>query len=250
MQKTFGIINFKKTKRGKTMAKEKKAALTDKNLHKDHRSRMREKVKKYGFRALADHEKLEYLLFYSIPRVNTNPTAHLLLERFGTFSGVLDAPESELLKIEGVGETSVMFLKLLPQVASYYVNSSRDTDKRFDRFADICNHLVESYIGITEERVRLICLDDKNNILFDDFVQEGSVNSVDLNYRKIMQIILSLETSNVIIAHNHPTGVCRPSVDDKTATLILEDQLKPLKVRLHAHVLVAEGKYCIIDTKI
>ncbi len=221
-----------------------------KNLHKDHRSRMREKVKKYGFNALADHEKLEYLLFYPIPRVNTNPTAHLLLKKFGSFAGVLDAPESELLKIDGIGESGVMFLKLLPQVASYYVNSSRENEKRFDKFKDICEHLVSTYIGVTEERIRLICLDDKNNILFDDFVQSGSVNKIGINLRKLVEIAVSTNTSNIIIAHNHPTGVCKPSFDDMKTTIRLEEYFSGIGITLHAHILVAEGKYCLIDTKL
>ncbi len=230
------------------MATAKKSTKPDsKNLHKDHRSRMREKVRKYGFEALADHEKLEYLLFYAIPRVNTNPTAHRLLESFGSFAGVLDAPESELLKIDGMGESGVMFLKLLPKVASYYINSNREKEKRFDRFKDICEHLVHSYIGITEECVRLICLDDKNNILYDDFIQTGTINSVSIDLRKIVDIVISTKTSNVIMAHNHPTGVCKPTAEDIATTMHVDNYLRGLRVKLHAHVLVAEGKYCIID---
>lgn len=218
-----------------------------KNLHKDHRSRMREKVVKNGFDSLADHEKLEYLLFYSIPRVNTNPTAHLLLEKFGSFAAVLDAPESELLKIDGIGQTSVNFLKLLPQVASYYINSPRVNVKRFSGWKDIFEHLVSSYIGVTEECLRLICLDDKNNIQFDDFIQTGTVSSVNIDLHKILEVIISTKTSNVIIAHNHPTGVCKASIDDMRATNKLKHYLEGINVKLHAHVLVAEGKYCVIN---
>lgn len=222
---------------------------TSDNVHKDHRSRMREKYQKYGFEAFADHEKLEFLLFFCIPRVNTNPTAHRLLDKFGTFAGVLDAPESELLKVDGIGESSVQFLKLLPQVASYYINSSRDTGKRFDKFKDICEHLVKTYIGITEEKIRLICLDDKNKVLYDDFVQSGSVNKVGIDLRRIAEIALSTQTSNIILAHNHPTGVCKPSFDDIKATARLEASLKDISVNLIAHVLVAEGKYCVVNTE-
>lgn len=220
------------------------------NVHKDHRSRMREKYLKYGFEAFADHEKLEFLLFFCIPRVNTNPTAHRLLDRFGSFAGVLDAPESELRKVAGIGENSVQFLKLLPQVASYYINSSKETNKRFDKFKDICEHLVKSYIGITEEQIRLICLDDKNNILYDDFVLKGSVNKVAINLRKIVEIAISTKASNVIVAHNHPTGVCKPSFDDIKATARMESTLKELSMNFIAHILVAEGKYCVVNGEI
>ena len=221
-----------------------------KDLHKDHRFRMRDKYLKNGFDGFPDHEKLEFLLFFAIPRVNTNPIAHLLLKKFGTFAGVLDAPESELLKVDGIGENSVMFLKLLPQVASYYINSSRDKEKRFDKFKDICDFLVSKYIGVTDEQIYLICLDDKNNILYDGVVQTGSVNNVEIDTRRIVEIALSNKTSNVIIAHNHPTGVCKPSFNDIRSTARLESILKELSINLIAHVLVAEGKYCIVESEI
>jgi len=217
-----------------------------KNLHKDHRSRMREKVIKNGFDSLADHEKLEYLLFYSIPRVNTNPTAHLLLEKFGSFAAVLDAPESELLKIDGIGQTSVNFLKLLPQVASCYVNCPRKKEKRFNNIKSICEYLVNSYIGITDERIRMICLDDKNYVLFDDFVQTGSVSHVGVDLYKLNEIAVSSHSSNIIIAHNHPTGICRPSMDDIITAKKLDEHFGNINIKIHAHVLVAEGTYCLI----
>ena len=76
-----------------------------KPLHEAHRARMQERVKRDGLESLAEHEALEYLLFFAIPRQNTNPLAHRLIQHFGSYCNVLDASEEELCKVEGVGHT-------------------------------------------------------------------------------------------------------------------------------------------------
>ena len=88
--------------------------------HKNHRSRLKTKVKNHGLECLAYHEVLELLLTYTIPRKDTNPTAHKLIEYFGSFSNVLDANYHDLLKVDGVGPESALFLNFLSQLMEMY----------------------------------------------------------------------------------------------------------------------------------
>lgn len=60
--------------------------------HDGHRERLRARLEREGIDHFAPHEILELILFYSVPRANTNPIAHRLMERFGSLSGVLEAP--------------------------------------------------------------------------------------------------------------------------------------------------------------
>lgn len=85
-------------------------------LHTGHRSRMRQRFLQNGLENFADHEVLELLLFYAIPRRDVNPTAHMLLDRFGSLPGVLDAPKEELRAIPGVGPKVARFLTLIPDI--------------------------------------------------------------------------------------------------------------------------------------
>ena len=84
--------------------------------HDGHRSRMRERFRREGLNGFADHEALELMLFYAIPQRNVNPLAHALLERFGSFHGVLEASEEELCRVEGVGEYAAVLLHLFAAV--------------------------------------------------------------------------------------------------------------------------------------
>ena len=74
-------------------------------IHDGHREKMRQRFLKGGLDSFADHEALELLLYYAIPRRDTNPIAHALMERYGSLSAVLTAPVEDLQKVEGIGES-------------------------------------------------------------------------------------------------------------------------------------------------
>ena len=96
--------------------------------HEGHRQRMRARVEQYGLESLAPHEALEYLLYITNARRDTNGIAHALLERFGSFAGVLEASEEELCRVPGVGPASARMLHLLPEVSRYYEHSRTSTE--------------------------------------------------------------------------------------------------------------------------
>ena len=80
------------------------------SIHEGHRDRLRARFLEEGLENITEIQVLELLLFYCIPRKDTNPIAHALLERFGSLPGVLEAPVSELKKVPGMGEASATFL--------------------------------------------------------------------------------------------------------------------------------------------
>ena len=57
-------------------------------VHEGHRSRKKEQFRAHGLDAFADHEVLELLLYYAVPRQDTNPIAHRLMEKFGSLDAV------------------------------------------------------------------------------------------------------------------------------------------------------------------
>ena len=95
------------------------------NLHEGHRQRLKERFIKNGLSDFEDHNVLELLLFYSVPRSDTNELGHKLLKKFGSLSNVFDAPVDELCKVEGIGLHSATLIKLIPELCNlYYVVKS------------------------------------------------------------------------------------------------------------------------------
>lgn len=87
---------------------------TTNSIHEEHRARMQERVARDGLTSLAAHEVLEYLLYFSIPRRDTNPLAHRLIQHFGGFCQVLDASEEELMQVQGIGPRQRKTAAFLP----------------------------------------------------------------------------------------------------------------------------------------
>jgi len=130
------------------------------NIHKGHRQRIRQKFMKTGFTAFADHEKLELLLFYAIPMKDTNPIAHNLLNRFKSIGGVFDATYEQLMEVDGISESTAVFLKLVPEMAKEYM-LSENIHVCMDSTEAVCNFFSTQFIGDVNEKIKIACVDDR-----------------------------------------------------------------------------------------
>ena len=81
--------------------------------HRDHRKRLRKQFMEQGGEGFHDHQLLELLLTYAIPRRDVNPLAHRLLDTYGSLSAVLRADPYSLMQVEGIGELSAVLLSLV-----------------------------------------------------------------------------------------------------------------------------------------
>lgn len=213
------------------------------SVHKDHRARMKARFLEEGLDGFDEHQVLELLLFYSIPRRDTNETAHNLLNRFGTLSQVIDAPVKELKKVDGIGHNSAVFLSLIKEVVRYYrVNQKVNTEPL--KTIDACGRFMVPYFsGRETETVFLLSLDAKCKVLSCREVVEGNVNSANISIRKIVDMALTENATSVVLAHNHPSGVALPSMEDIQTTKRLAQALHLVDVVLNDHIIVAEDDY-------
>ena len=170
-------------------------------VHEGHRSRKKEQFRAHGLDAFADHEVLELLLYYAVPRQDTNPIAHRLMEKFGSLDAVFAADRAAL-------EEGAYFLDL--------------------------------FLGEREEKLYEACLDAKGRLLACHLVAEGDTESVQLNMRKIVENALKCGASSVLLSHNHPSGVALPSPADNATTLSVFDALRTVGVELADHIIVAD----------
>lgn len=211
-------------------------------VHDGHRARLTARFLEEGLDGFSQHNMLELLLFYAVPRKDTNELAHALIDAFGSLAGVLDAPVSELEAVPGVGERTAALLHLMPQLArAYLADGARDIC--IDSTAKAGSYLLPRFIGRNEETVFMVCLDGKGRVLSTTLLFRGSVNSAEINLRAVVAAALRHNAAGVILAHNHPGGVALPSPEDLTTTRRVRDALAPVGVRLVDHIIVADGDY-------
>ena len=218
-------------------------AQEERNVHTGHRQRLYDSFRKTELDGFSQVTALELLLTYAIPRKDTNPLAHRLLDAFGSLHAVFDAPVESLLAVEGMTERSAILVHLLPQLWKRCDESRQSTAKILRTTKECGDFLQPKVRGCRTEQVWLLCLDAKCKQLDCRLLGEGGVNETPLPVRRILEIVLSVNAVSVVIAHNHTSGLALPSNEDVAATRMLQEVLKSVDVILADHLIFADGDY-------
>ena len=213
-------------------------------MHEEHRQRVRNRFLKEGISNFEPHNVLEFLLFYSIPRRDTNETAHALIDKFGSLAAVFDANINDLMSVDGIGENSAILLKLIPQLARLYFSEKNNPKKiQFNCVGPIGAYLASLFVGEVNEVVYIMMLDSAYRMICCRRLFEGSISSAHLQYRPLLDDIMAQQASMVVIAHNHPNGLAVPSASDIQTTRHFAEALTIIDVRLLEHFVVSGNKF-------
>ena len=211
--------------------------------HEGHRQRMRARVEQYGLESLAPHEALEYLLYITNARRDTNGIAHALLERFGSFAGVLEASEEELCRVPGVGPASARMLHLLPEVSRYYEHSRTSTEGALTTTERLAAYLKPRFAGAKQEKALRLSLDSRSRVRGAYWLREGTSSKVSFEIKDVVAAALKGGTDSVVLCHNHPNGMAMPSREDLQATENIVRALGLVKIQLRDHLILTETEY-------
>ena len=212
-------------------------------IHAGHRQRVKERFLKEGLDAFAPHEILEMLLFFGIPRRDTNEIGHRLLDTFGSLSGVLEAPYGELTKVEGVTANAALLIAYAGRLARAYYDDRKACGTILQTVEQAGEYLRPKFLGRKEEAVYLVCLDNRDQVISGAVVREGSVNAADISVRTIVQHALAHNATQVILSHNHPSGFALPSRADVATTTRMAEALQAVDVHLLDHIIVAADDF-------
>jgi len=211
-------------------------------LHKKHRSRVKERFLKEGLSSFADHEVLELLLFYAIPQGDVNPVAHKLIDEFKSPSAVFNASVEELCKVDGIGEHTAVLIKMIPELSKFY-NALPTREKKFIATTFDAGEYVCQKIGAEKKEVfAVICLDSQRKVLAFEILEEGTVSQATVHPRKVVNLIIKHNASAVILAHNHPSAGAYASEDDRIITNRLCTILEGMDVHVIDHIIAASSE--------
>ena len=209
------------------------------SIHKNHRQRMKDRYAEFGLDNFREHEVLEMLLYYCIPRKDTNEIAHKLIARFGSVAKTLEAPITELEKVEGMGPNSAQFLKMIYDLDGYRVKHTPKA-KILSNTEEFAQYIRPYFKDSKVEKVMLLCMDGKGQVLSCREVAEGTINATAVSVRKIIEVAIAESATVVVLAHNHPSGLAFPSDEDVATTLYVENALSTIEVALVDHLIFDE----------
>lgn len=218
---------------------------TKSEIHKGHRERLRKQFLTQGIpKDLPEHQLLEFLLFYCIPRKDTNELAHTLLNAFGgSLVRVLEAPYEELIKVKGISENTAALIKFILPLAQRYVRENSDTDPFLKSISQIVAYIFPKFFSEQNEVSYMLCLDGRGKVLACPKLTEGDSLTATVTLRKIAETALKSGATQVALAHNHPKGFPLPSLNDINFTAQVSGFLQSLNIRLVDHIIVGNGEF-------
>lgn len=213
--------------------------------HFGHRKRIREKYLKSSIELFQDYEILELLLTYAIPRKDTKIEAKNLIKKFGTIENVLKAKEEELLKIEGIGKSTISFLKLMGELPSvFYKNKIRESENVLIKSKDSLIRFLREKIAFEKiEKFFVLYLSSSNELLAYEEKSSGTIDRSSIYPREIYKDVIKYNAKAIIIAHNHPSENLKPSRSDLDITKELAEGLKNFDALLLEHIIITKTSY-------
>ena len=209
------------------------------NPHRGHRARAKNEFMARGLSGTPDHKALELLLFYAIPQGDVNPLAHRLINTFGSLAGVFNATMEQLMSVKGVGEHAACLIKLIPALGGRYQADRSHLGNILDTTDRLGEYLQPEFFGQRNEVTVVLCLDAKCKVLHCQQLAEGSVDSTSLSLRKMMEVALACNASQVVLAHNHTSNIAAPSKEDILATKLAYDAFQQVDILLRDHLIFA-----------
>ncbi len=213
------------------------------NVHSGHRARLRERFEREGLEGFKPHEALELLLFYAVPRRNTNDLAHALLERFGSIDRVFDAGTEALCSVPGIGYNTAVFLRLMRPMAQYYLNARFGERKALDSTEAVGLYMC-SKIGLMDKEVfAAAAFDAGRRERAFEIISEGFITQATVSLRSLAEFAIRAKAETVVIAHNHVYGGVKPSQANRDATRRICTRLLEIGVKVSDHIIVSGDDY-------
>lgn len=222
----------------------KKGYIMSDNPHAGHRKRLKQELLTQDFaETIPEHKLLEALLFYGVPRKDTNEIAHELLEHFGSICGVLEANPADLLQVKGMTENAVTLIKfILPLARRYNIEKLKGRIK-FDNFELLGKFIIEKHRGYSEEILLITSFGTDGTMIACEPVRKGDKSMVSVTVKEVLKIALKHNAPAVIVSHNHMNRNALPSESDILMTMRLSNMLKEINVKLLDHIIVANNDY-------
>jgi DNA repair protein RadC len=216
-----------------------------------HRQRLKDKFRQTSGEGLHDYELLELLLTYALPRRDVKPLAKELIHRFDSLAGVMDASPGELEKVPGMGRSPAGLVKLAKHLSERYLAAGMKARDALSSPKTVLDFARARMAGQAHEAFMCIYLNTKNEVLQHKIISQGTVDKAAVYPRRIIEEALNLHAAGLILVHNHPSGHCQPSPEDRQLTDSIISVARTLDIRVLDHLIVGRlGYYSFAENKL
>ena len=205
-----------------------------------------EVVKAYGAEELDDAELLAVFIRTGTRKQNAVAVANRILDSFPerNLLGLCHIPWKELTNIPGIGEVKAIKLKCLAELAGRISKTAAKKGLQFHRPETVWNYYKESLRHEERERVILVMLDQKLNLIADTVLSIGTVRESIVSPRELFITALREKAVQIMLVHNHPSGDPAPSRADLEITERVRMLGAMMEIPLVDHIIIGDKTYC------
>ncbi|MEI0531154.1 JAB domain-containing protein [Brachyspira pilosicoli] len=186
-----------------------------------------------------EKEIVSHLLSNGISLSRANIITDKLYYKFHNLYNIVNSDEKELLKIKGITSKKIFILKNIPILLEYYLNNSLKSDILEFKKKDLINYLIIKFGRLKFETFSIVCLDINKRFISIEQIFRGTIDSATIYPRDLVEKALSLGSSYVILSHNHPSGIAKPSNADIEITEIIYKAFFMVNIRVIDHIIIA-----------
>lgn len=203
--------------------------------------RPRERLLAQGPAALSDAELIALFLGAGMRGKSALDVARDLLARFGRVSRVLSAAQDELGEVPGVGSARYARIAAVTELARRALSEEMRARDSLTSPAAVRGYLRLRMQDLQHECFYCVFLDAQNRVIAAEQLFRGTLTQTSVYPREIVKTALARNAAAVILAHNHPSGVAEPSIQDQALTRTLAEALALVDVKVLDHFIVAPG---------
>ena len=213
-----------------------------------------EKMELYGEKALSNAELLAIIIKTGTKEESSIVVAQKLLSMNTSTANNLDFLKeitlSELMRIKGIGKVKALQLKAVCELAKRMSTPLNYQKVKIKKPEDIVTLLMEEMRLEKQVIVKLVILNNKNQIIKIKKVAQGGINSVNMSYKDILAEPIKVQAPKIILVHNHPSGDSTPSRADIEITKRIFEIAQLFNIELLDHIVIGNGNFTSIISKI
>lgn len=215
--------------------------MMDKNIHQGHRQRMKDRfVQEGGLDSFEDHQVLEMLLFYALPRRDTNEIAHKMIKEYGSLNNLLSASPSDIARSCNVSANTAVLISLVQHIAKRYLTRTERADEPVKSKKAAYDVIAPYFAGANREMIYLMCLDSRLRLIRVACISNGNISDATVNMQRLLTCAIENKAVFAIVVHNHPGGFLEPSSEDMKATLTIKQALQLVSINLIDHLIISD----------
>lgn len=212
-----------------------------------HRERVRQRFINAGLNGFADHEILEMALFYTIRYIDTKEIAKELIKEFGSLEKVFVGSYERIVKIvekdgrpsSSESKNTALFIKFIRSLAGLlWRRKAQSVSVVISNGKELLKYLETEMKDLNEEQMRIIYIDNGNKILKDEVISEGTEDQTAVYPKKIIRRALEINSTGIVVVHNHPAGRLSPSNADVSITRAIAAAADLFSIRVLDHLII------------